>query len=441
MKSKQIKSIIVEKLFGRYDYELSIPSDANENVFILYGDNGTGKSTILRLMYHLLSTEVGRSHKSYIANIVFKSLTITFDDNIIVRVHRNDDNEDLIGNYWLSYKNEDVYVECEMPCEWDEETHQYRVNFFSPSNPSNRKSYHQIIKELQIFNVFYISDKRNNNSREDADPRLRRFRPVEDPVEKEMALLHDWIISQALEASKKGEEGTSDIYVKILSKLCSRKQKDAQVYTYEGTKNEIIDLIARVHSYSQLGFISESGFKEVYEKLNSVLKTNQSNAAIILRPYIDIQKNRIDALDNLFDTIIYLTKSLNDYLYKKRVIYSVARGFKFYQQRTETKLQQSALIESKDEIDVKRLSSGERQLLILFSMVIRNSNACPIIIIDEPEISLNIKWQRRLLSTLSYFVRDTRTQFMLATHSFEILASHLNNTVRVGDSYIPEEND
>ena len=74
-------------------------------------------------------------------------------------------------------------------------------------------------------------------------------------------------------------------------------------------------------------------------------------------------------------------------------------------------------------------------------MVIRMSNTCPIIIIDEPEISLNIKWQRRLLSTLNYFVRDSKAQFVVATHSFEILSSHSDNTVRVGESYLPKEND
>ena len=441
MSSKQIKSIEVERLFGLYDYTLNIPVEAKDNVFILYGDNGTGKSTILRLVYHLLSSEVGYAHKSYLANVAFKSLTVSFNDETIVKVLRQDDNDDLLGDYILLLQNAEKQLECEMPSEWDEESHRFRINLFSPSNPTNRKNYHQILKNLNSFSVFYISDQRNDELRDNyVDPRLRRSRPLEDPVEKEMTLLHEWIIGQALEASKKGEEGTSEIYVKILAKLCDRKNKEEKQLTYEDTQKEMERLLQRAQSYAQIGFISETGYSDIVAKLAKVQKKNRQPAADILKPYIEIQKNRIDALDNLFETIIFLNKSLNDYLYKKRVIYSVDKGFKFYQYKEYRFNEQNPLYDEKDEIEVKRLSSGERQLLRLFSMVIRNSNFCPIIIIDEPEISLNIKWQRRLLSTLNFFVRDTNAQFVVATHSFEILSSHLKNTVKVGDSYIPINN-
>lgn len=442
MESKQIKSIVVERLFGLYDYTLNIPLEAEDNVFILYGDNGTGKSTILKLVYHLISSEVGCAHKSYLANVAFKSLTVTLDDEIRVIAQRHDDNDDLIGDYMMEFQNGDKLIECEMPCEWNEESHRFSINFFSSSKDSiNRRNYHQILRYLSDFSVFYISDQRNDEQRENySDLRPRRIRPLEDPVEKEMTLLHEWIIGQALEASKKGEEGTSEIYVKILAKLCDRKKKEEKLLTYEETQQEMERLLLRAQSYAQIGFISETGYSDIVAKLGKVQRKNRQPAADILKPYIEIQKNRIEALDNLFETIIYLNKSLNDYLYKKRVIYSVGKGFKFYQQKAVDNNKQEAPCDEKDEIKVKRLSSGERQLLRLFSMVIRNSNACPIIIIDEPEISLNIKWQRRLLSTLNFFVRDTKAQFVVATHSFEILSSHLKNTVKVGDSYIPAKN-
>lgn len=441
MGSKQIKSIVVERLFGLYDYTLKIPLEAEDNVFILYGDNGTGKSTILKLVYHLISSEVGCAHKSYLANVVFKSLTVTFDDDTIVKVLRQDDNDDLIGDYLMAFQNSEVFIQCGMPCEWDEELHRFRINFFSPSDPANRRNYHQILKYLSDFSVFYISDQRNDEQRENyADLRSRRGRSLEDPVEKEMTLLHEWIIGQALEASKKGEEGTSEIYVKILAKLCDRKKKEEKLLSYEEIQREMERLMMRAQSYAKIGFISETGYSDIVAKLDMVQKKNRQPAADILKPYIEIQRNRIAALDNLFETIIYLNKSLNDYLYKKRVIYSVGKGFKFYQQKDDKSNEQDPTFEEKDEIKVKSLSSGERQLLRLFSMVIRNSNACPIIIIDEPEISLNIKWQRRLLSTLNFFVRENKAQFVVATHSFEILSSHLKNTVKVGDSYIPAKN-
>jgi len=257
-----------------------------------------------------------------------------------------------------------------------------------------------------------------------------------DPVEREMNQLQEWVISQALEASKKGEEGTMDVYVKLLSKFGKRRNKNDKAMKLEDIASEIDVLEERATRYARLGFIPSTNYADIKSRLSKVLKTNRDAAANILEPFLETQKNRLDALDYLFETVSYFCQSLNDYLYKKHVIYSVREGFKFYQNSQESPL----FINDKDEISVKKLSSGERQLLRLFSMVIRKSIVCPIIIIDEPEISLNIKWQRRLLETLNFFVRNSDAQFVVATHSFEILSSHLKNTVKIGESYIPQTN-
>lgn len=434
MNTKQIKTILVEKLFGLYDYTLTIPSTAKDNVFILYGDNGTGKSTILRLAYHLLSSEAGRAHKTYLANITFKSFVIIFENETRISAKRANNNGQLIGNYSLEYKSGIEQLQCNLRCEWSEVEHKYFIRYGSLEDKT-RNSYDKILEKMKDMNVFYISDNRNEWDQEQDDINHRKYQQPKDPVEKEMNLLNDWIISQALEASKKGEEGTSEIYVKILSKLGKKKQEESSM-TLEDISKEIELLDSRAKSYAQMGFIPDTDYSEVKTKLNKVLELNKEPAANILTPYLEIQKNRLDALDNLFKTITYFCDSLNEYLYKKRVYYSVSRGFLFYQM-VDGENELPKLVKSKNEIDIKRLSSGERQLLRLFGMVIRNSQAAPIIIIDEPEISLNIKWQRRLLSTLSFFVRNNEAQFLIATHSFEILSSHIDNTVKLGDSYFP----
>ena len=77
------------------------------------------------------------------------------------------------------------------------------------------------------------------------------------------------------------------------------------------------------------------------------------------------------------------------------------------------------------------LSSGERQLLLLFCNTITAREHASIFIIDEPEISLNVKWQRRLLGALLSLVRGTPVQFLVATHSIELLARYKRNVVRL----------
>lgn len=435
MDARQIKKITVEKLFGLYDYELTVNSNATDNVFILYGDNGAGKSTILKLTYHLLSSEIGNGHKTYIANVPFKLFSIEFDDETLVQAEREDIHQEFIGTYTLRYKLGDTDLSSSMPCEWNEAEHEYRIRF-SLSSENNGYTYREILYKLKEINIYYISYNRNERQNEyPIDLRSRRTFQQSDPVEKEMSLLHDWIVSQALESSKKGEAGTSEIYAKILSKLGYTNANKEKVLTLDNISNEIENLENRAKSYAKMGFIPETDYTKVRDKLKKVRTANSIPAANILMPYLEIQKNRLDALDYLFETVDYLVESLNDYLYKKFVIYSVTTGFKIFQKTND--LDKDLGMNIKNLIEIKKMSSGERQLLRLFSMVIRKSNVCPIIIIDEPEISLNIKWQRRLLSTLNYFVRKSHAQFIIATHSFEIIASHTENTVKVGETYIP----
>ncbi len=86
-----------------------------------------------------------------------------------------------------------------------------------------------------------------------------------------------------------------------------------------------------------------------------------------------------------------------------------------------------------DLIEPGKLSSGERQLLLLFCNTITALDRQSIFIIDEPEISLNIKWQRKLIDSLIKCVRDNPVQYIFATHSFEILSEHLDNVVKLED--------
>ncbi|MBX9886595.1 MAG: AAA family ATPase [Flavobacteriaceae bacterium] len=79
--------------------------------------------------------------------------------------------------------------------------------------------------------------------------------------------------------------------------------------------------------------------------------------------------------------------------------------------------------------DIKYLSSGEQQILILFSYIAFNSQDGRIFIIDEPELSLHIKWQEDFLEQLEK-ITPISTQLILATHS-PILANKKKNKAKL----------
>jgi len=68
-----------------------------------------------------------------------------------------------------------------------------------------------------------------------------------------------------------------------------------------------------------------------------------------------------------------------------------------------------------DRHSIHHLSSGERHILTFLSLVLFLGQHRNFLIIDEPEISLNITWQRQLLDLFSKLV--PKTQIIVASHS------------------------
>lgn len=71
-----------------------------------------------------------------------------------------------------------------------------------------------------------------------------------------------------------------------------------------------------------------------------------------------------------------------------------------------------------DNIPLNLLSSGEKHLLRIFIETLLTSVST--LLIDEPEISLHIDWQERLISEMQQLNPDA--QFIIATHSPAIMA-------------------
>ncbi|WP_433810542.1 AAA family ATPase [Flavobacterium johnsoniae] len=86
-------------------------------------------------------------------------------------------------------------------------------------------------------------------------------------------------------------------------------------------------------------------------------------------------------------------------------------------------------------LTIDELSSGERQLIILFANVIFNKynpnrkTFSEIMIIDEPEISLHIRWQDKFVESL--LEASSQTQFILASHSPDIIGDYKLQTIRI----------
>lgn len=71
-----------------------------------------------------------------------------------------------------------------------------------------------------------------------------------------------------------------------------------------------------------------------------------------------------------------------------------------------------------------QLSSGEQQLFVLAYEIIFKAPLNSLVIVDEPELSLHVHWQDSLLTDLMQMGKPNNVQLLLATHSPTILARH-----------------
>ena len=73
------------------------------------------------------------------------------------------------------------------------------------------------------------------------------------------------------------------------------------------------------------------------------------------------------------------------------------------------------LIQFDEKLSPYKLSSGEKQLLIILLTVLVEDNLPYVIFLDEPEASMHVEWQQKLISLIRSL--NPKAQIVLTTHS------------------------
>ena len=71
-----------------------------------------------------------------------------------------------------------------------------------------------------------------------------------------------------------------------------------------------------------------------------------------------------------------------------------------------------------------QLSSGEQHEVVLLFELIFKAKDNVLVLIDEPELSLHIAWQKTFLSDLQKIIKLQNISVILATHSPQIINSN-----------------
>jgi hypothetical protein len=92
----------------------------------------------------------------------------------------------------------------------------------------------------------------------------------------------------------------------------------------------------------------------------------------------------------------------------------------------------------RDPIPPEALSSGEQNQLVMYYDLIFKTDPGTLVLIDEPEISLHVVWQRQFLNTILDIIAITGSDFILATHSPQLIHTHWDKTIDLSGNY-PDE--
>ncbi|MGW5667751.1 AAA family ATPase [Micromonospora sp. NPDC003776] len=441
-----VAEVFVRELFGRYTYSISTSgSDGAPTappLMLLYGPNGSGKTTVLRLLLHLLSPAGDQGHRTALAGTPFRQMAVKLGDGTQISV---DKESGLTGSYTVTVKRKSRilvrqayhYIEAQrnvVPVETKrvrrkefEESHAYRLAmqlsmadnvqeeiFALPDAPDY---YLDFLTELGVKPILLGDDRKIYS--DDSEP-IRRRRPEGDrrhhegvPIVAELtsslSQTTEWLRQQILSGAAQGARGADEVYREVLTQL-GKVTEPEELPDIAALRRRLVDLDQRSKRFSEFGLTTHFDSESMLRMLADTPNSRLGLVANILDPYITGQDARLDSLQPTEKLVRTFVNYLNDYFDDKFVIFTPRAGIRIRSDDTP--------------IPAHRLSSGERQLLLLLCRALLSRQATTLFMIDEPELSLNAKWQRRLVQTLLDLVEGSNVQFMMATHSIEIITKH-----------------
>lgn len=418
--SRYIRRIYVESLFGEFDHDLRFGETIPEspNLMILYGENGTGKTTLLWLLYHLLNRGPREGHRTYLAKKQFKRISVTFSDGVEISAERDESRTGPFIMEVISGRDERVSFAYNIDPEGR--------NLTAPDRKASDLTF---LANLPEFNFGFLPHDRSTRSSAESR-RWRRFSQRRLPVDEDESPISNSIgkaigtaRQQAIRSSNQGQLTVNGIYTALIQRMAHVQLTPPEGGVEEGRFNllrRLQDQAKLTQDYSEFGLISELQVEGLLGALRTMPASRFYIVDQVLEPFLSGNEARFEALKALYIALTTTVESVNSLYLNKRITIHLEKGLHIYTMRGQPLLP-------------TQLSSGEQELLILFCEVIGALRPNTLLFIDEPELSLNVSWQRRLLDALLKCASGSNVQFVIATHSIELLTRYRPNVTRLSN--------
>lgn len=381
------------------DTNSKISFDLNKNN-LFYGLNGRGKTRILKAIFELCNLDFFKSSTAII-NII--------DDLNLEYLQINNSN-------YQNLFEEKTKVES------------FADDFFNAFINNNKFAINDYIKEfedlLQIISISYLSEKikvtiqTGNSFLKTKNISLQNFQIWLTQSERligELEIIRNKIIHENIDE-------LSIIKKDVINKILNRLQL---IYRY---------ILRRLEPFIYNRKIRKKILNFDVEK-NRVIKKLKNESAIYISPNImeninileqikeEIQDIKVNLGTNTWTYILEKDKNSiikNDKL--KKNLYNLSKNLNIINTTLEryTNIELSfdndgniKVLKNKNNIEFKKLSSGEKRIILLFLYVVFSKEK--IILIDEPEISLSLNYQSKFVDDIVRLADNKK--IMMATHA------------------------
>lgn len=428
----KISSITIERLFGLYSY--SIP-EIDKDICLITSPNGYGKTTILYIINNLC-----KGYLFYFYNLPFKTIRIKFENELEIVIEKHKTAIESNSEDTDSVIDEDTYV------------------IFKWINGNGEKSFHidgkmirrvlRIMKHQLSINEEMINDLGNYKLAEIVTCNNDFYKELAKPSElyKEFQLMLHSLISYFIPAnriyndhSNIVENDSYRIFFGGSRRIVTEEEKLSPIKNISNEFKEMLSssrfryLVASRRDEDEFINSLLKSDKEYEEEdynekvreitlknellikygLNSTIKFPEYNKKDIriISAYLDETIKRLAEYDPILEKLELFSDLLNEkHFANKFFTFSLNYGIRCFN-------------DNKTYIDLDLLSSGEKnQIILLYDLIFRiNDNS--ILLLDEPENSLHVAWQRMFSEDIALIAENKNLQAVITTHSSRIVAN------------------
>ncbi len=436
-----LKNLEIRGLYNTYDYDVTF----NDDVTFIYGMNGCGKTTVLNITEAIIT---GRLYKLY--DYQFVSISLLYSNEVdpnleTICIKKEDSRLEVLFNGEttlvepLSISERDQIRTSDTSNEYFvryEVLEKIRNTFNHVYLPLNRLNYSETPSDLfrivrnRISHYGYEAlPELLSNERDFVIHRIQRL--IKDKYSEIMSMISDFnndFRNEVLKSLLLIESQKGDSLSDAIKGITQKKIDASEITSIEDSYIKILKQLNIITSDEEkaikdffVKFLDEYDRWKGQEKENlSIYLIDHYRQIVGLKQLVEIAQENEIKKNRAFEPINVFLTTINSFIHnetEKKEIQISSSG-------SSSGEIYFTIRDNEQKIGIEHLSSGEKQLLIFFATLAFEiqKDSTGIFIVDEPELSLHLSWQKKFVERALSL--NSNIQLIFATHSPEIVGKY-----------------